>query len=199
MVAPNLGLASQIIIKNRKGYLMLKKLLIVIATIIAIPLIVAIFVQDSYEVEREVIINQPNMVVFNYVKLLKNQDNFSKWAQMDPEMTKSYRGTDGEVGFVSAWDSQNPDVGTGEQEIIAIKDGERIDFELRFLKPFEASEPAFMSTESISENQTKIIWGFSGHMDYPMNIMFLFMDFEQIIGDDLQTGLNNLKVILEEQ
>lgn len=178
---------------------MLKKLLIVIATIIAIPLIMAIFVQDSYEVEREIIINQPKVVVFDYVKLLKNQDNYSKWAQMDPEMTKSYRGIDGEVGFVSAWDSQNPDVGKGEQEIMAIIDGERINFELRFLKPFEASEPAFMSTESVTDNQTKVIWGFSGHMDYPMNIMFLLMDFEQIIGDDLQTGLNNLKVILESE
>ena len=178
---------------------MLKKLLIVIATIIAIPLIVAIFVQDSYEVEREIIINQPKVVVFDYVKLLKNQDNYSKWAQMDPDMKKSYRGVDGEVGFVAAWDSQNPDVGTGEQEIIAIKEGERIDFELRFLKPFEANEPAFMSTASVRESQTKVTWGFSGHMDYPMNIMFLFMDFEQTIGDDLQTGLDNLKVILEAQ
>ena len=178
---------------------MFKKIMIVIAVIIATPLIAAIFIEKNYQVEREVIINQPKSVVFNYVKMLKNQDYFSKWAQMDPDMKKSYRGVDGEVGFVAAWDSQNPDVGTGEQEIIAIKEGERIDFELRFLKPFEANEPAFMSTASVRESQTKVTWGFSGHMDYPMNIMFLFMDFEQIIGDDLQTGLDNLKVILEAQ
>jgi hypothetical protein len=54
-----------------------------------------------------------------------------------------------------------------------------------------------MITESIDNNTTKVKWGFSGHMDYPMNLMFLFMDFEQIIGDDLQTGLDNLKVIQE--
>lgn len=178
---------------------MLKKIMIIIAVIIATPLIAAIFIEKNYHVEREIIINQPTPVVFNYIKMLKNQDYFSKWAQMDPQMKKTYQGTDGEVGFVSAWDSQNPDVGTGEQEIIAIKEGERIDFELRFLKPFEATEPAFMSTNSINKNQTKVTWGFSGHMDYPMNIMFIFMDFEQIIGNDLRTGLDNLKVILEAQ
>ena len=117
---------------------------------------------------------------------------------MDPDMKKSYRGVDGSVGFVSAWDSQNPDVGKGEQEIIKVIEGEQVDFELRFLTPFEATAPAYMTTESVETDKTKVRWGFSGHMDYPMNLMLLFMDFEKIIGDDLQTGLNQLKVNLEE-
>ncbi|WDE02615.1 SRPBCC family protein [Thalassomonas actiniarum] len=178
---------------------MLKKIALVIVTIIAIPLVMAIFVKTSYDVEREVVINKPKDQVFNYIRFLKNQNEFSKWANIDPNMTKSYRGIDGEVGFVSAWDSQHEEVGTGEQEIVAIQDGHRIDFELRFLKPFEATEPAYMITEDVSGNQTKVKWGFSGHMDYPMNLMFLFMDFEKIIGDDLQTGLDNLKEIQESQ
>ena len=85
----------------------------------------------------------------------------------------------------------------GEQEIIKITEGKRIDFKLRFFKPFEATEPAFMTTDSISDNQTKVTWGFNGKMNYSMNIMFLFMDFEQMIGDDLQLGLTNLKTELE--
>jgi len=178
---------------------MLKKLLIVIAIILSIPLVTAIFIHKSYNVEREIVINQPKNVVFSYIKRLKNQDDFSKWAQMDPNMEKNYRGSDGKVGFVAGWHSDNPDVGTGEQEIVAIKEGDRIDFELRFIKPFQAINPAFMSTASIAENKTIVTWGFSGHMDYPMNILFLFMDFEQMIGDDLQTGLDNLKVRLEAQ
>lgn len=176
---------------------MLKKFSIAVLIIICLPFAIALFVADSYHVEREVIINQPKAAVFDYVKYLKNQDEFSKWANIDPEMTKTYRGTDGQVGFVSAWDSQHPDVGTGEQEIIAIVDGERIDYELRFLKPFEATEPAYMTFEDLGNNQTKVKWGFSGHMNYPMNILMLFMDFEQMIGADLQHGLDNLKAIQE--
>jgi len=177
---------------------MLKKIFIALASIIAMPLILAIFTAKSYDVEREVVINQPNSIVFNYIKYLKNQDKFSKWTRMDPDMKKSYRGVDGSVGFVSAWDSQNPDVGKGEQEIIKVIEGEQVDFELRFLTPFEATAPAYMTTESVETDKTKVRWGFSGHMDYPMNLMLLFMDFEKIIGDDLQTGLNQLKVNLEE-
>ena len=176
---------------------MIKKISLLIASIIAIPFIIALFMKTDYSVEQNVTINATNAEVFNYIKLLKNQDNFSKWAMMDPNMKKSYQGVDGTVGFVSAWDSENEEVGKGEQEIIKISEGKRIDFELRFLSPFEATSPAYMITTAISENTTNVAWGFQGHIDYPMNIMFLFMNFEQVIGDDLQTGLNNLKVIIE--
>lgn len=177
----------------------LKKILIVIGILIAIPLIVALFVKKDYAVEKEIVINKPKIEVFDYIKFLKNQDNYSKWNNLDPNMKKTYTGTDGTVGFISHWESDNEEVGWGEQEIKKITEGERIDFELRFIKPFEATEPAFMTTEAISENQTKVKWGFSGHMNYPMNLVMLFMDFEQMIGDDLQTGLTNLKSVLEQK
>ncbi|REL35026.1 SRPBCC family protein [Thalassotalea euphylliae] len=176
---------------------MLKKLILIIGAIIALPLIVALFLPNSYEVERQVIINKPKAEVFDYVKYLKNQNIYSKWAQIDPNMVKTFRGDDAQVGFVSRWESEHPDVGTGEQEIIAIQEGEKIDYELRFIKPFEATSPAYMTTEAVSSSETQVSWGFQGHLNYPMNLMFLFIDFKQVIGDDLQFGLNNLKMILE--
>jgi uncharacterized protein YndB with AHSA1/START domain len=177
----------------------LKKIGVGIAVIIALFLVVALFVKKDYAVVREITISKPNQEVFEYIRFLKNQDNYSKWATMDPTMTKTYRGTDGTVGFVSAWDSKVDDVGTGEQEIKKITAGERMDFELRFIKPFEATEAAYMTTTPVSENETKVTWGFSGHMDYPMNIMLMVMDFDEMIGTDLSTGLSNLKVVLEKQ
>ena len=176
---------------------MLRKILIGIVILIAIPFIAALFIDKDYAVEREIVISRPKSEVFEYIKYLKNQDHFSKWAMMDPNMKKSYTGTDGTVGFVSAWESDKDDVGKGEQEIIKIAEGERIDYELRFLVPFESTSPAYMTTESISDNETKVAWGFTGHMAYPMNLLIPLMSFEKIIGDDLATGLGNLKVELE--
>ncbi len=175
----------------------LKIVLIVVLVIIAIPLITALFVPKDYEVSREIQIDKPKAEVFDYIKHLKNQDNYSKWASMDPDMKKTYTGTDGEVGFVSAWESDNPDVGKGEQEILKIVPGERVDFELRFIEPFKAKDHAYMITKKVDENTTSVKWGFDGHMNYPMNLMLLFMDFEKMLGDDLTTGLLNLKKELE--
>jgi hypothetical protein len=174
-----------------------KIVLIVVGILVAIPLIVAIFVKKTYSVETEIIIDRPEQEVFDYIKLLKNQDKFSKWATMDPAMKQEYKGTDGLAGFVSAWESDKKDVGKGEQTIVSITEGERIDYALHFIEPFEGRADAYMTTEPVSETQTNVKWGFSSKMNYPMNIMLLIMDMEKAIGNDFSTGLANLKVLLE--
>ena len=108
----------------------LKTLATAIIGIIVVILLGGLFIDGTYSVQREITINKPVGMVYNYILYLKNQDNFSVWAGMDPEMKKEYKGTDGTVGFISGWESSNPDVGKGEQEIVAIDPGNRIDYEL---------------------------------------------------------------------
>ncbi len=175
----------------------LKRILIIVVIIIAIPLVVALFTKKDYHIEREMVINKPKQQVFDYIKLLKNQNYYSKWNLKDPNAKMDYKGTDGTVGFVSSWDSQVKEVGKGEQEITKITEGERVDMDLRFSKPHEDKATAYMQAESITANQTKVKWGLDGHMDYPMNFMLVAMNFDKMLGDDLTTGLTNLKGILE--
>lgn len=177
----------------------LKWLFVIVVIIIAIPLIAAIFIPKDYSVSREVVINKPKQEVFDYVKFLKNQNDFSKWAKLDPHMKKTFTGNDATVGFISAWESDSSNVGAGEQEIKAIKNGERIDYEIRFKKPFESTSSAYMTTEDAGGNQTKVKWVFYGNMPYPMNLMKVIMNMDESVGNDLQTGLNNLKGIVEKK
>ena len=172
--------------------------LIVIASIIALFLIVALFTRKGYTVERETVINRPKQEVFNYIRHLRNQDQFSKWVMMDPAMKKTFTGTDGAVGFVYAWEG-NKKAGKGEQEIIGIKEGERLNVEVRFVKPFEAIAQTPFVTEAVSANQTKLKWGMTSTMKYPMNGMLLFMNMDKLLGKDLEISLGNLKGILEKQ
>jgi hypothetical protein len=172
----------------------LKKVLLVIAIIIAIPLIIALFVKKEYSIVREVTINKPKQEVFNYVKYLKNQDNYSKWVQTDPNMKKDFRGNDGTVGFIYAWNG-NSEAGEGEQEIQSITEGERVDVEVRMKRPMEAVNYAPITTEAISDNQTKVKWEFKGKSPYPLNFMNLFVD--GLLGKDLEKSLVTLKGILE--
>ena len=175
----------------------LKKILVILILIVAIVLVAAYFMPKNYAIEREITINKPVDTVFNYVKYLKNQNEFSVWANIDPKMKSTYKGTDGTVGSISAWESEVKEFGVGEQEITNITEGKRIDFALRFKKPMEDTAVGFMSTESVTANQTKVKWGISGVMPYPMNIMLPMMKMDQMIGNDLQKGLENLKDKLE--
>ena len=116
---------------------------------------------------------------------------------MDKNMKKEFVGTDGTPGFISSWDSDNKDVGKGEQKIKSIVDGESVDYVIHFIRPFEGLADAYMTTETSGNNQTKVRWGFSSKMKYPMNILLLCMNMEKMIGNDLSIGLGNLKTILE--
>ena len=177
----------------------LKTLLIIIVAIVAIVLITAAFVKTDLVVTREVVIDKPHAEVWEYTKYLKNQDNFSVWASIDPNMEKSYTGEDGKVGFVSAWVSKHDSVGSGEQEITKIDEGKRIDYELRFKEPMEATNYAYMEFTPVDSTHTKVVWGFSGKFPYPTNIMLLLVDFDAMLGKDFGQGLENLKGLMEKE
>ncbi len=171
-------------------------ILLVIIALIALVLLVAIFSKKSYSIQRDIIINQPGAVVFDYTRFLKNQDHFNKWIQKDPNLKPDFRGTDGAVGFVYAWEG-NKKVGKGEQEIMAIEDQKRLDIEIRFEKPFEGISATVFTTESLSANETRFGWSITSEMKYPMNAMLLFINIDKMLGRDLSENLGMLKAILE--
>lgn len=173
----------------------IKKILFVIAGIIVLALVAALFVSKEYSVKREITINKPSQEVYDYVKFIKNQEHYNKWVMMDPNMKKDYQGTDGTVGFVYAWDSQKDDVGKGEEEIKMLEEGKKINLEVRFIRPFEGLATTEMTTEAISPTQTKVSWGMSGRSAYPMNLTNTIMD--GMLGADLEQSLQTLKGILE--
>jgi hypothetical protein len=170
-------------------------ILAIIAIIVAIPLVAALFIKKEYTIESNVTIDKPKQEVFNYVKYLRNQEHYSKWVMMDPAMKKEFKGADGTVGFVYAWDSLRKDAGKGEQEIKGIIDGKRIDVEVRFERPFAGIAYTPISTESISENQTRVLWEMNGKNKYPMNFMNLFL--LKMLAKDMSTSLATLKNIVE--
>ena len=108
---------------------------------------------------------------------------------------KTFTGTDGEVGFVSAWVG-NKDVGSGEQEIIGFKENEEVVSQLRFLKPWKSTSDAFLRVFQECES-TKVVWGFTGHNKFPVSIMMLFMNMDKAVGGDFEQGLAKLKKVLE--
>lgn len=170
-------------------------ILIIIAAIVLLPFVLALFVKKGYNVQRNITINRPVNEVFNYVKHIKNQDHYSKWNMTDPNMTRNFTGEDGTVGFIYAWDSTHKNAGAGAQEIVRIVENDRIGTEIRFERPFRNVGHAYMITEPASDGLTRVTWGMIGKNKYPMNLMNLIIG--GLLGKDMETSLNNLKRILE--
>jgi hypothetical protein len=171
-------------------------ILYIAISLIALIILLAIIAPKHYSVERSISINRPLPEVFQYLKLIKNQDDWSPWKKKDPNMKQESFGTDGEVGFISKWEG-NKEVGTGEQEIKRIVENETIEAQLRFYKPWKSQSDAFTKVDDLGDGLTKVTWGFAGFNKPPSNIFFLFFNMDKTVGKDFEEGLSDLKAILE--
>ena len=171
-------------------------ILLIVAGIIALLLMTGLFMKKEHYVKREIIINAPRQKVFDYLKLLKNQDEFNNHAMAAPDRQREFRGTDGTVGYVYAW-SGDKNAGVGEKEIKNIIEGSKIELEIRFVKPMAVTANIIMDMESLSGNQTRVYWSNGGTLKYPINIMIPIM--EKSVAKDMDSSLSTLKNILEKQ
>lgn len=171
-------------------------ILTVIGSLIALVLIAGLIIKNDYGVSREIIVDKPVEEVFAFVRLQKNQELYNKWVMTDPNKKVELRGTDGTVGFIYAWNG-NKQAGEGEVEITNLKENEQVDTEVRFVRPMPGLARISMITTPVSANQTRVTWGFTSRMKYPMNAILALMGWKKILGKDLQKSLGDLKRILE--
>jgi hypothetical protein len=170
-------------------------ILLILAGIIALLLLMALFMKKEHYVSRDIIINAPRQKVFDYIKLLKNQDEFNKHAMTAPDRKREFKGTDGTVGYVYAW-SGDKNAGVGEKEIMNIIEGKRIETEIRFVKPMTATASIIMEIESLPGDQTRLSWSNAGTLNYPVNLFIPMM--QKSVAKDMDSSLLTLKNILEQ-
>lgn len=168
-----------------------------IGGLIALVLIIAAFSKKEFAVERTVTVNKPLPETYDFLTSLQKQNQWSKWAQMDPNMKTTYIGTDKTVGFISKWESPHKQVGEGEQEIKKLIPNQRIENELRFEKPMKSVANAYFTVASEGDEHTHVAWGFTSRTPWPFNAFMLFFNMENAIGKDFEEGLGNMKRMIE--
>lgn len=171
----------------------------ILAGLIGLIIVLGLIAPKKYELKRNILINKPVDEVFQYIKFVRNQDYWSPWKKRDPNMKQSFIGTDGELGFISKWDSDHKQVGAGEQELKGLQENDRIDTEIRFLKPWKSKSEAYIVTKSLDSNLTEVTWGFKGINKTPINLIMLFCNMDKAVGKDFEEGLACLKEILEQK
>lgn len=170
---------------------------IVILIILLVPVVAATFMSDEYEIKAGTDINRSKQDVFNYVKYISNAEQFNKWMMKDPHLRKELVGTDGTVGFVYKWDSDNKNVGQGEQEITRIEGNDRIEFELRFIRPFANVCDSAIVVTSIDAQRSQLTWSFSGRRNFAMRIFHFVFNLKNMLLKDMRENVNNIKRNLE--
>ena len=168
--------------------------LYIIGSLLLLIALFAFVVTTAFEHKAEIVIDRPKAEVFDFLRLIKNHDEWSIWGKADPGMKQDFKGTDGTVGFIEAWDG-NRRAGKGNQEITKIIEGERIETIFRFEKPFKLTNDVYFTTTTVDGNKTKVVWCVSGNSPRPFNLLFPVMKASMLKG--FNQGLTNLKTLLE--
>ncbi|MGV6850506.1 MAG: SRPBCC family protein [Marinibacterium sp.] len=162
--------------------------------ILALLVIASFFLPREVTVSRSIQIDAPAAAVFPYLNSLQKSAEWSPWLERDPNVQLTYSGPEAGVGNTLEWQSDNPNVGSGRQEITLSKPNDRVETALDFGPMGTAMAYFALLGEG---NTTDVTWGFASDMgNNPMGRwMGLMMD--KWVGDDYEKGLANLKALVE--
>jgi hypothetical protein len=149
----------------------------------------------AFRVQRTTSINALPDEIFPFLDDFQRWPEWSPWEGRDPAMKRTFTGAQAGRGAVYAWRG-NRKVGAGRMEIIETSPPLRLVIALHFLKPFEVRNTAEFHLEPAGP-ATRLTWAMQGRANPVMRTMGLFMNMDQMIGRDFETGLANLKRVSE--
>lgn len=148
-----------------------------------------------FRYERSGVINAPAEKIFPYLSQFKLGSEWSPYEKIDPDMKKTFTGTDGQVGAVMEFEG-NSDAGAGKLEMLKIVPNQAVDIKLTMLKPFHA-ENLVEYRLSQEAGGTRFTWGMSGDGGFMGKLLNVLIDCEKMIADQFSEGINNLKTLIE--
>ncbi|MAS91872.1 MAG: polyketide cyclase [Verrucomicrobiales bacterium] len=172
---------------------MWKKILLVLAILIAVFIAVVAMQPGEFEVSRSAVIEAPVETVFPLVNDFHESDKWSPWADLDPNAAYEFSGAESGVGAKHSW-SGNKEVGVGSQEIVKSEENKRIKILLKFEEPMNATSDVVYTFEPDGE-KTKVTWTMSGENNFLGKAMSLFMDCDEMVGSQFEKGLASLNEV----
>ena len=167
----------------------------VIVVIVAGILIYAATRPDTFRVQRSASIKAPPDKIFPLINDLHAWSAWSPYEKKDPAMKRTFSGAPNGKGAVYEWDGDK-NVGKGRMEITDSASPSKVIIKLDFIKPFEGHNTAEFTMEPKGDN-TVVTWAMYGPSAFMMKVMGIFMNMDNMIGNDFAVGLANLKAVAE--
>lgn len=128
--------------------------------------------------------------------------DFHKWVLWSPyegkdlKMNKTFSGSLSGEGAIYEW-SGNSQVGAGRMEIQDVQDGTVVRILLEMFRPVRTKSNVTFTLATPSEGKTRCSWSMESVQGFVGKAVGLFLDMDRLIGADFETGLANLKKLLE--
>jgi carbon monoxide dehydrogenase subunit G len=171
-----------------------KRILAGIVVLAVLLTLIAYVLPRRAEVSRSIEIAAPPEAVYAVVSDLRRMNEWSPWAEIDPETEYTFTGPIEGVGQTMNWESASPQVGSGSQSIIRLEPGREVDTALDF-GSMGAAE-AMIDLEPAGAG-TKVTWGFTTDLGFNPIGRYMGLMFDSWIGADYERGLAKLKSAVE--
>lgn len=168
---------------------------VILATAIAVVLILAATKPDILSVQRVTTVKAPPEKIFPLISDFHQWGSWSPYEHKDPAMKRTYSGATSGKGAVYAWDG-NKNVGSGRMEILDASPPSKIVIKLDFFTPFEGHNTAEF-TMLPQGDATSVTWLMHGPAPFMSKVMQVFMNMDNMIGKDFEIGLASLKRLTE--
>jgi hypothetical protein len=168
---------------------------VVLATAIAVVLILAGTKPDTFSVQRAATVKAPPEKIFPRINDFHQWVTWSPYENKDPAMKRSYSGAESGKGAVYGWEG-NKKVGSGRMEILDTSVPTKIVIKLDFFAPFEGHNTAEFTMLPQGDG-TNITWVMHGPAVFISKVMQVFINLDNMIGKDFEAGLANLKRLTE--
>ncbi len=172
----------------------LKKLFIAVLALVAVLAIVGLVLPSTAHVERSTVISAPQSTLFALVNGYARFNEWSPWAEMDPETRYTHEGPAQGVGARQSWQSDHKNVGSGSQEITLSEPYRRVETALDFGPQGTAQAFFDLSPEA---DGTRVVWGFDTSFGYNLVGRYFGLFFDGMLGSEYEKGLANLKRLAE--
>jgi hypothetical protein len=150
---------------------------------------------DMYTVERSTTIDAPPGRVYQQVADFHSWRNWSPWEGLDPDLRRTYSGSETGRGAVYEW-AGNRKAGAGRMEITEATDPTSVSIDLHFLKPFKAQNQAVFHIRPEGSG-SHVTWTMTGRRTLVTKIMGIVKSMDAMIGPDFEKGLASLKSAVE--
>ena len=160
---------------------------------------VAVFVAGGFllpastHLERSTTIDRPPADVHAMLDSFRRFNEWSPWAEADPNARYAYSGPERGVGAKLSWTGDPNSVGTGSQEIIESEPGRRVVTALDFGQMGQARATFTIAPDGAG---SRVTWAFdTDHAGIADRWFGLLL--ERMVGGDYEKGLAKLKAVME--
>lgn len=173
----------------------LKTLLAVFVVLAIAAVAVGFVLPDQAKVERSVVIDAPPVTIYTVLDGFHQFNRWSPWADIDPQTIYTYDGPPMGVGARSAWSSQDPQAGSGDQEILEATPYSMVKVRLRFA----GMDMDNLLTYALAAEGagTQLTWTYQSDFNGNLLNRYFGLLLDRMIGPDFDKGLGRLKSFAE--